>query len=479
MPETLTAWLVTLATIALDAVYIVRAVIRPNREPAARLAWVLVILLLPAVGVVGYLLLGEMSLGRRRREGLAALVARLPRPHGWDGSAEALPDDRYAPPFRLAREVNCLAPTRGNALTIHVEPRATWDALIAEIDAARATVHVCFYIWLEDGTGRRLAEALCRAAQRGVAVRAIADGVGSRDFIASQLWRAMGGCGVRLRVALKVTNPVPRVLFRRIDLRNHRKAVIVDNAVCWVGSNNVADPEFRIKSRFAPWIDLILRCEGPAARQAQYLFALDWMAEGGDDLSALLEPPTPGGTGGALIQVIGTGPTHDYAAMSECFAALAYAATRELIVTTPYFVPDDPLLSALVSCARRGVTTTLVLPERNDSRLVAGASRSSYAALLDAGVRLHHFQGGLLHAKTVTVDGELALVGSANMDRRSLDLNYENNLLLRDQATVSEIRAHQLAWLERSQPVSRAEVAHWGVMRRLWHNLLAMLSPIL
>lgn len=479
MPETFTAWSLSLATIALHAVYIVRAVIRPNREPAARLAWVMVIVLVPIGGIVGYLLLGEMSLGRRRREGLARLVAELPRPHGWDGASDALPDDPYAPPFLLAREINCLAPTTGNALAVHVAPRQTWQALLADIDAARENIHVCFYIWLDDGTGRALAEVLCRAARRGVAVRALADGVGSRDFIASPLWGAMREAGVQLRVALKVTNPVPRVLFRRIDLRNHRKAAIVDNAICWVGSNNVADPEFRIKPRFAPWIDLILRCEGPAARQAQYLFALDWMAEGGDDLTALLSEPAADRGHGALVQVIGTGPTHDYAAMSECFAALIYAARRELIVTTPYFVPDDPLLSALVSCARRGVETVLLLPERNDSRLVAGASRSSYAALLDAGVRLNLFPGGLLHAKTVTADGELALVGSANMDRRSLDLNYENNLLLRDPATVAAIRAHQLGWLATAHPVSRAAVARWGVARRLWHNLLAMLSPIL
>ncbi|MGH6786415.1 MAG: cardiolipin synthase [Novosphingobium sp.] len=479
MPETLTAWLVTLATIALDTVFIVRAVIRPNREPAARLAWVLVILLLPAVGIVGYLLLGEVDLGRRRREGLAGLIAILPRPNGAAEHPQPPEGDRYTPPFALAREVNRLAPTSGNAVTVHADPAATLAALIADIDGAQSSVHACFYIWLDDETGTAIARALTRAAQRGVEVRAMADGVGSRAFIASRLWQAMRAEGVRLRVALKVTRPVPRILFRRIDLRNHRKAVIVDNALVWVGSMNAADPAFRIKPRYGPWIDLMLRCAGPAAQQAQYLFALDWMAEGGDDLADTLTPSHEVPTGGVAAQVIGTGPTHQYAAMSECFAALAHCAVRELLITTPYFVPDDPLLSAIVSCARRGVATTLIVPERNDSRLVAGASCSSYAALLDAGVQLHHFPDGLLHAKTVTVDGELALVGSANMDRRSLDLNYENNLLLRDRATVAEIRAHQLGWLARSHPVSRAEVARWGVTQRLWHNLLAMLSPIL
>ena len=479
MAQTLFAWLLSIALIGLHVLYIVRAVVRPNREPAARLAWVMVILVLPLVGIAGYILLGEMNLGRRRREGLAVLEANLPRPSGWDGGIETLADDRYAPPFALARQVNRLAPTGGNAIEVLASPARIFERIVADIDAARETVHVCIYIWLGDGNGTRLADALGRAARRGLEVRVMADGVGSRGFIASRLWREMAAAGVQLRVALKVTNPLPRILFRRIDLRNHRKAVIVDNAVAWFGSANAADPEFRIKPRFAPWIDLMLRCEGPVARQAQYLFALDWMAERGDDLTALLDEPCPETSGGVLAQVIGTGPANDYPAMSECFSSLAHAAARELVITTPYFVPDDPLLSAIVSCARRGVATALVLPANNDSWLVAGASRSTYAALLDAGVELREFPGGLLHAKTVTIDGEIALVGSANMDRRSLDLNYENNLILRDRAMVAQIRACQQGWLAAARPVNRETVARWGVAERLWNNLLAMLSPIL
>ncbi len=471
--------LATFALFVAHLVYVVRAVIRPNREPAARLAWVMVIVLVPGGGIIAYWLLGEMYLGKRRRRWLEELEANLPRPFGWPGSGDSLPDDRYAPPFQLARQFNNLSSTSGNSIEVMAVHAVILDRLVADIDAARETVHVCFYIWLSDATGNRLAEALQRAARRGVAVRVIADGVGSRSFVASPLWRAMRDSGVALKVALKVTNPIGHVLYRRIDLRNHRKSVIIDNQVAWFGSMNAADPEFRIKAHFAPWIDLMLRCAGPVALQAQHLFALDWMGERGDDLTSLLLQPQRDPGGGAVLQVVGTGPTAPFAAMSECFATLIHAAAREVIVTTPYFVPDDPLLSALVTCARRGVGVTLILPERNDSRLVSGASRSSYAALLDAGVGLHHFPDGLLHAKTVTVDGELALVGSANMDRRSLDLNFENNVLLRDRRTVATIRVQQQAWLARSRMVTRAEVAGWSIGRRLWHNLLAMLSPIL
>ena len=472
--------LTTLALFVAHVVYMIRAVIRPHREPAARLAWVMLILLVPVGGIVAYWLLGEMYLGKRRRRRLAELEAGLPRPFGWPGPGPALADDRYAPPFQLARQLNNLSPTLGNAVEVLPVHREIVERLITDIDAARETVHIAFYIWLEDNTGTRLTQALQRAAQRGVAVRVIADGVGSRSFIKSPLWRAMRNSGVSLKVALKVTNPIGHILYRRIDLRNHRKSVIVDNRIAWFGSMNAADPEFRIKPAFAPWIDLMLCCTGPVALQAQHLFALDWMGEDGDDLTPLLQAPAPASDkGNALLQVIGTGPTAPFAAMSEIFATMIHAAAREVIVTTPYFVPDDPLLSALVSCARRGAGVTLILPEHNDSWLVSGASRSSYAALLDAGVGLHHFPDGLLHAKTMTVDGEVALVGSANMDRRSLDLNFENNLLLRDRAAVAQIREQQQAWLLQSHMVTRADVAAWGIRKRLWHNLLAMLSPIL
>jgi cardiolipin synthase A/B len=471
--------LATFALFVAHCVYVVRAVIRPNREPAARLAWVMVIVLVPVGGIVAYWLLGEMYLGKRRRQRLEHLEATLPRPFGWPRTGAGLAEDRYAPPFQLTRQFNGLASTTGNAVEVLAQHPEILEQLVADIDAARATVHICFYIWLADHTGTRLTQALQRAAGRGVAVRVIADGVGSRAFISSPLWRAMRESGVALKVALKVTNPIGHVLYRRLDLRNHRKSVIVDNHIAWFGSMNAADPEFRIKPDFAPWIDLMVRCTGPVAQQAQHLFALDWMSEQGDDLTALLVKPSPEPAGGVLLQVAGTGPTAPFAAMSECFATLIHAAAREVIITTPYFVPDDPLLSALVTCARRGAGVTLILPERNDSWLVTGASRSSYATLLDAGVGLHHFPDGLLHAKSITVDGELALVGSANMDRRSLDLNFENNLLLRDSAIVAQIRDQQQAWLARSRMVTRAEVAAWGIRKRLWHNLLAMLSPIL
>ena len=176
---------------------------------------------------------------------------------------------------------------------------------------------------------------------------------------------------------------------------------------------------------------------------------------------------------------IGTGPTVRYSAMSEMFESLFFAARRELVVTTPYYVPDEGLQSALCATAYRGVDTTLILPERNDSWIVAAASHSYYADLLRAGVKIHEYVGGLLHTKSITLDGEITLIGSANLDRRSFELNFENNILIYDAELTATIRQRQEQYLAHSKPITAEAVAAWSMQRRLWNNAIATLGPLL
>ena len=168
----------------------------------------------------------------------------------------------------------------------------------------------------------------------------------------------------------------------------------------------------------------------------------------------MLRQPLPPGEPGLTAQVIGTGPTERNSAMPEVFETLMYAARRELVITTPYYVPNEAMQSALCASARRGVAMTIIFPARNDSWIVGAASRSYYGDLLAAGVRIFEYQGGLLHTKSLTLDGEVTLIGSANMDRRSFDLNYENNILFYDPALTAEMRRRQDAYLARSRPVT-------------------------
>ena len=463
--------------------FVARALLRPHREPASRVAWVVVILVLPVVGIVAYILLGETNLGRRRVSRIRAVLARLPDPGEVPGSRAAnLPPeilDRYAPLFRVGHSVNGFEPVGGNQARLLPDSNTTIESLVADIDAAKEHVHLIFYIWLPDHNGLKVVEALKRAAKRRVACRALVDALGSRILVASQHWQALRQAGVHVATALPIRNPLLRPFRGRIDLRNHRKIVVIDNSITYCGSQNCADPEFRIKAKYAPWVDAMMRFVGPIARQNQYLFASDWMTQVDEDLTDIMRQPLSPCEPGLTAQVIGTGPTVRYSAMPEVFETLMYAARRELVITTPYYVPDEAIQAALCACARRGVATTIIFPARNDSWIVGAASRSYYGDLLAAGVRIFEYESGLLHTKSLTLDGEMTLIGSANMDRRSFELNYENNILFYDPALTGEMRRRQDAYLVRSRPVTADTVAHWSMRRRLWNNAIAMLGPVL
>ncbi len=471
----------------IQAALIVRVLLRPHRDPSSRIAWVSVVAALPVLGIIAYLLFGEVNLGRRRVARTRAVLAQMPQAQSAPGSTAAalVPEipEQHRHLFRVGESISGFAPIGGNQARLMADSNATIDAMVADIDAATDHVHLLFYIWLPDHNGCRVAAALSRAAARGVTCRAMADDLGSRLMIHSEHWRNMADAGVHLARALRIGNPLLRMLRGRIDLRNHRKIVVIDDSITYCGSQNCADPEFRIKAKYAPWVDAVMRFEGPIARQNQHLFAGDWMAHVDDNIDALLRrplpTPAPGLAPGVPAQAVGTGPTVRFSAMPELFETLMYSARRELIITTPYYVPDDALQAALCASARRGVETTIVFPARNDSRVVAAASRSYYADLLAAGVRIFEYVGGLLHTKSLTLDGEVTLIGSANMDRRSFDLNYENNILFYDPALTTDVRRRQQAYLAHARPVTATDVAGWSWRRRLWNNTVAVLGPVL
>jgi cardiolipin synthase len=464
----------------LELVVIARILLRPHRDPASRIAWVVVVGVVPVLGMFGYLLLGEVNIGRRRVARLREVLRRMPAfPGPSVRNAIDIPD-RYQHLFDLGRSISGFDPVGGNAAHLLPDSNAAIDAIVADIDQAKDHVHLLFYIWLPDRNGCKVVEALKRAASRGVTCRVMADALGSRTIIRGEHWSAMRAAGVRVAEGLPIRSSLLRPSFGRIDLRNHRKIVVIDDRVTYCGSQNCADPEFRIKAKYAPWVDAVMRFEGPIARQNQFLFAADWMTSVDEDLSDMLTRALPGrmqqGTTG---QVIGTGPTVRYSAMPEVFESLLFAARREVIVTTPYFVPDEALQNALCTTAYRGVDTTIVFPARNDSWIVGAASRSYYADLLTAGVKIYEYEGGLLHTKSLTLDGDVTLIGSANMDRRSFDLNYENNILFYDPALTRAMRERQQTYIAQSRSVSKEAVADWSLSRTLWNNLIATLGPVL
>lgn len=460
-----------------------RILLRDNLSSAARLAWFLVMLFAPYVGAILYLLFGEISLGRTVHRRHDEIFAKLRGMAGaamgsCDQNLEGNVETEYQTAFRAA-SVDGFETTVGNRAELLPDAATARARLIEDFDNATESIQCLYYIWLDDNTGRNVAEALMRAARRGVACHAIADGLGSHRFVRSKWWRAMREAGVKLTVALPIKWVVDTILFSRLDLRNHRKITVIDGRITWCGSQNCADPEFRVKAKYAPWVDIMLRLEGPVVAQCQLLFAADWLLNSGDDVPASLQLRTGQIDNGFPAQLFADGPTDRRGATPQLFATLLTLARVEVVISTPYFVPNSTVLDAICAAAIRGVDVTMIFPKRNDSWIVAAASHSYYRQLLEHGVKIFEFRDGLLHAKTLTIDRALSLIGSTNLDLRSFDLNYENDILLRDDDVTESVCVRQQAYVKQSDPVTIDEVGSWSYGRRIWNNVVATVGPIL
>jgi cardiolipin synthase len=288
----------------------------------------------------------------------------------------------------------------------------------------------------------------------------------------------MRDAGIETMAALPIDNLLATMLVRRPDLRNHRKITIIDGVVCHCGSQNCADPAFSPKPRYAPWIDVMARFEGPVARQMDLLFAQSWFERGPIDLSPWAYPPAFFDDG-VTAQVVGTGPTTTKGTTAQLLARLIGEARREIMITTPYFVPGDVVADAMIGAAMAGVDILMTVPRRNDSWFVGAASRSYYPRLLDAGVRIREFEGGLLHAKILTVDGASTFFGSTNLDFRSFDLNFENDILVRDADFTAAMRERQQDYVRSSCAVTLDDIRALPLHARIWRNALAALGPLI
>lgn len=460
--------------------FTVVVLLRRRSAPPA-LAWITIILALPLLGVALYLLFGEVRLGGRRIREHAAIIKRIQSSIPFTAAAaEALRPpipDQFKHVALLAESVANYDALGGNRLTLIGDTDLFIQSLIDDIDRAELHCHLLFYIFLTDHSSRRVAEALMRAAQRGVACRLLVDAVGSSLFLRSTLRRELASAGVQVVEALPA-NPV-RMLLSRIDLRNHRKIAVIDGVIGYTGSHNIADAEFTIKRKYGPWVDAMVRVEGPVTWDLQTLFIEDWYLDTRESLEHLLNIQPLAIPDGTIAQVIGTGPNAYNEALRQLNHIAFHTARNELIITTPYFVPDDATVSALCTAARRGVDTILVLPARNDSPLVAAASRSHYAELLDSGVQLYEYTAGLLHAKTLTVDRQLAVIGSANLDRRSFELNFEVSMVVYDDDFASQLRFLQKSYMSNAVWVDPARWRNMRWPRRLLYSVAGTMSPLL
>ncbi len=476
----ISAFALTVAAYALHLFFVFRILLRPRVRTSSPVAWILFIVAVPFAGIVLYLLIGEVRPGsrrKRRHRRIQADIRSVLRRAWRDDDVTAIVPLGTEALARLARLGSETLPRGGNRLTLLTGAHNFLEVLVRDIDAAREHVHLLFYIYLDDRAGRAIADALMRANDRGVRCRLLVDHVGSDEFLRSELSRELERSGVQVVAALPTS--IARVARVRLDMRNHRKIAVLDGRVGYTGSHNIAEEAFHPKPRFAPWVDATLRIEGPTVRDLQALFIEDWYMDSAENLDHLIAVDPGRHEGGRVVQIVGTGVNSQNRALVQVIQSAVHMAREELIVTTPYFVPDEGTLAAITTAAARGVHTIVVVPARNDSPLVALASRSFYQPLLDAGAEIHEYTRGLLHAKTITVDRDFAMVSTANLDRRSFEINFELSTLVYDSDFASELRMLQMGYLGDCRRVDSRRWALRRWPRRLAENVAGLFSPLL
>ncbi|MDU7483989.1 MAG: cardiolipin synthase [Hafnia alvei] len=481
---TVISWLTIFGYWLLIASVTLRILMKRRAVPSA-MAWLLIIYILPLVGIIAYLSFGELHLGKRRAERAKAM---------WPSTAHWLADlkscksifatgnsEVAAPLFQLCERRQGIAGVRGNQLQLLTTSDDTLKALIRDIELARSNIEMVFYIWQPGGLADQVAESLMAAARRGVHCRLLLDSAGSVTFFRSPYPAMMRNAGVEVVEALKVN--LMRVFLRRMDLRQHRKVVLIDNFIAYTGSMNLVDPRFfKQDAGVGQWIDVMARMEGPVATTMGIIFSCDWEIETGKRIL----PPEPEyhslpfeEESGHTIQIIASGPGFPDELIHQALLTSVYSAREQLIMTTPYFVPSDDLLHAICTAAQRGVDVSIIVPKKNDSMLVGWASRSFFTELLEAGVKIYQFEGGLLHTKSVLVDGQLSLVGTVNLDMRSLWLNFEITLVIDDDGFGADLACVQDDYIARSTLLDHAEWLKRPLWQRVVERLFYFFSPLL
>ena len=480
--------------IAAVAVCVVRVLYR-QRNTGAAFAWLIILFVFPLFGVAAYLLVGEPRLGMaraKRVEQMNVFYRKFAERHFHDEDLDTRNKmrRRYQGIANVAASVTGLAASNNNAMRLLTRTDEIVDAMLADIQAARQTCALAFYIIEPEGRIQTLQAAVRDAAKRGVECTILADAVGSSAFFGSEWEGSLKDAGVRIVPALPVG--VLKTFFSRSDLRNHRKILIVDNLVAYTGSFNLVDPRyFKQGAGVGEWVDVMMRCRGTVVLEMAAVFYADVAVETDEHLVEVqheieqLDGKIPEllalkrQSGDAVAQVIPSAPDQSDPVIYETIVCAIHAAKTRVTITTPYFVPDELLLTALTTAAKRGVEVVLILPEKVDSFLVRWASRAYYPKLLAAGVKIALFHGGLLHAKTLVVDEDYALFGTVNMDMRSFFLNLEISLAIYDAEIARDIAKVQQGYLRDSRYIS---VSRWQRREKIWglvENTVRLFSPLL
>ena len=461
---------------------LIPAVLLRRRDPSSTIAWILTLVFLPGLGAALFLLHGRdrMRWPAKRKlaadAGLAAQLERARERTRTDASTALTELDELGKDlFRLCEHLGTWVDvTPGNRITLYSNGHEAMLAIEDAIEHAETCVFAEYYLVRNDAAGERFREALARAARRGVDVRLLVDAYGS-------FWLPKRWSSELVRAGAKVEQFLPLALALQLpmNLRTHRKILVVDGREAFTGGLNIGDEYVGEKAGQPMWRDSHVRIVGPAAASLTSIFLSDWhFMTGTTETEQRFFPLTPE-VGSAIVAVVPSGPDDPHEAIHRAFFAAIVGARRRAWITTPYFVPDRSLLVALETAARRGVEVKLLLPAHSNHRVTHAAGRSFYGELLDAGVQLYEYLPGMIHAKTMLVDDHIGFVGSANMDMRSFRLNFEVHTLAHDASLALDLAQafeRDLTDCRRIEPASWRARSAWARVREGGARLL---SPIL
>lgn len=454
-----------------------------KRSAAASRTWLLLIFFAPFVGLLLYAMFGRIyyPISRRSRlsafnQGINEVRVSLPVPprefaENSHSTSKTIAD--------LAERLGQLPLMGGNATQLFDDYDQTLDQIVADIDAATRHIHLLMYIYAVDDVGRRLTDALLRAAGRGVSCRVMLDAMGAKDGL-RRFRQPMQAAGIEVVEVLPIGS-LRSVLTgknARFDLRNHRKIIVIDGTIGYIGSQNIVDKNANHELHL-PNEELVVRTTGPIVNELQAVFVSDHYIETDRvDFQAddFINVPS---AGDEVAQVLPSGPGYGTENAQMVLISLIHRAQKRIVITTPYFVPDEAFLQALQIAVYRGVEVHLVLSLRLNQRFTQAAQESFYSTLLDYGVHIHLYAPAFLHAKHVTIDDDIALIGSTNMDIRSFALNAEVALIVYDKTFVARMQTIQQRYFQHSQTIDREAWRQRPLPRRTFQNLARLADSLL
>ncbi len=459
-------------------------VVPRNRRPQTAMAWLLAIFFIPYVGVILFLIVGSAKLPRDRRRKQAQISEYiLETTEGFDLVQRDPPWPVWLEPIvELNRTLGAMPLVGGNSAKLFSDNQEALDAMTEAIRGAQKSLHVEFYILSLDSTTAAFFDALEDAHQRGVVVRVLLDHLGNLQYPGYiRTKRRLNRMGVEWHLMLPF-QPL-RGRIRRPDLRNHRKIMVIDDTVAFTGSQNVIDTGYqrwKNRRRGLHWKDFMVRFEGPVVAGLDALFITDWYSETNEllDRGSATGFNTKG-TGDLDCQVVPSGPGFPGENNLRLFNSLVYAAQEKVILVSPYFVPDDSMLYAITTAAQSGLTVELFVSEIGDQFFAYHAQRSYYEVLLRAGVIIHLYKAPtILHAKHMTIDDDVAVIGSSNMDMRSFTLDLEVSVMVRGKAFIDSLREVEDSYRANSRELTLREWEGRGFLVSALDNIARLTAAV-